>query len=44
MKLGAEEEKLKKWIEEVITSFEKEPEEEELMVKAIKGYTREKKA
>ena len=35
---------MKKWSEEAVETFEKEPEEEELLVKAIKTYTLEKKA
>lgn len=35
---------MRKWAEEAVSAFEKEPEEEELLVKAIKNYTREKKA
>ncbi len=44
MKLGGEEDQIKKWTDEAISAFEKEPEEEELLVKAIKNYTLEKKA
>jgi hypothetical protein len=44
MDLGAEEEWIKKWAEEAVQCFDQEPEEEELLVKAIKNYTKEKKA
>ena len=44
IKLGGNEEQMRKWAEEAVTAFEKEPEEDELLVKAIKNYTREKKA
>jgi hypothetical protein len=33
-----------KWCEEALTALEKEPEEEDLLIKAIKNYTKEKKA
>lgn len=35
---------MKKWAEEAVSGFEIEPEEQELLVKAIKNYTIEKKA
>jgi len=35
---------MKKWAEEAVTCFEKEPDEEELLIKAIKTYSLEKKA
>lgn len=35
---------MKKWAEEAIEAFEKEPEEEELLVKAIKNFSIDKKA
>jgi hypothetical protein len=35
---------MKIWAEEAVSGFEVEPEEEALLVKAIKNYTIEKKA
>lgn len=35
---------MKKWASEAVEVFEKEPEEEELLVNAIKSYSVEKKA
>lgn len=44
IRLGADLELMKKWAEEAVTCFEKEPDEEELLIKAIKTYSLEKKA
>eukprot|EP00347_Sterkiella_histriomuscorum_P023670 403333794 len=44
IRLGADLELMKKWGEEAVEVFEKEPEEEELLIKAIKNYSIEKKA
>jgi hypothetical protein len=44
MKLGLKEELAIKWCEEALEAIEKDPEEEELLVKAIKNYSKEKKA
>jgi hypothetical protein len=42
--LGVKEELVFKWSEEALTAMEKEPEEIDLLIKAIKNYSKEKKA
>ena len=42
--MGVDLDLMKRWAGEAVDVFEKEPEEEELLVNAIKSYTVEKKA
>ena len=44
MKLGLKEELAVKWCEEALAAIEKDPEDEELLVRAIKNYSKERKA
>lgn len=44
LKLGAEQEMLRRWIEEVIQTFEKEPDEEQVLITTLQNFSREKKA
>lgn len=44
VKLGAKEESVCKWAEEALQQLEKEPSEQELLMTAIKNFTKEKKA
>ena len=42
--IGAREEQVNKWSEEALIALECEPSEQELLVTAIKNFTKEKKA
>lgn len=44
VRIGAREDLAMKWAEEAILSIEKEPTEQELLMSAIKNFTKEKKA
>lgn len=44
IKIGAQEGLVNKWVEEALSQLEKEPDETELLITAIKNFTKEKKA
>lgn len=44
LSIGIRNELISKWSEEALNFMEKEPEEEELLIKSIKNFSKEKKA
>lgn len=44
LRIGVDKDKMSKLYEEALVALEEEPEEEELLIKAIKNYSKEKKA